>query len=347
MTDKLRVESLRKSYGSVIALDSINLSMRKGEFLTLLGPSGSGKSTLLWAVAGLNQPDAGTILIDGKDVSKTPAFARDLGMVFQNYALFPHMSVGKNIGFPLKMRRQSRSDIEAAVTRALDMVQLAHVADRSPAELSGGQQQRIALARALVYEPSIVLLDEPLGALDKNLRDSLQLEIKALHERLGITMLYVTHDQEEAMVMSDRICLMNHAKIAQIDTPAQIYTRPQSLFAAEFLGESNLLPCDYDAGTARLIDGTVIKVTTDRAAGPATLMIRPDAFGPTGENRIAVVVEQVILAGAITKVFARTSDGQLVKSVCLTGSPTIPSPGDTIHLHCAPEACVVLDPANA
>src|SRR5690606_24648249 len=215
--------------------------MREGEFLTLLGPSGSGKSTLLMAIAGLNNPDDGEIWIDGKLATFLPPFQRDIGMVFQNYALFPHMTIFENIAFPLRMRGTEAATIKTKVADVLDKVQLSHVAQRLPRELSGGQQQRIALARCFVYQPSIILMDEPLGALDKKLRDALQLEIKQLHEDLGITVLYVTHDQEEAMVMSDRICLMNNARIEQIGTPDELYHRPKTVYAADFLGESNFM----------------------------------------------------------------------------------------------------------
>ena len=239
---KLRTRGVSKTYGHVVALAGADIEMREGEFLTLLGPSGSGKTTLLMAIAGLNDPDGGEIWIDGRLATYTPPHERGLGMVFQNYALFPHMTIFENIAFPLRMRRRKADSIRSEVERVLEIVQLPDVAGRYPRELSGGQQQRIALARCFVYQPSIILMDEPLGALDKKLRDALQREVKHLHENLGITVLYVTHDQEEAMVMSDRICLMNDARIEQIGTPADLYFQPRSVFAADFLGESNLLP---------------------------------------------------------------------------------------------------------
>ena len=256
---KLVTRGVRKTYGPVVALDGADVELREGEFLTLLGPSGSGKTTLLMAIAGLNDPDRGEIWIDGKLATWLPPFERDIGMVFQNYALFPHMTIYENVAFPLRMRKQGEAAIREAVRRVLDTVQLPGVEDRMPRELSGGQQQRIALARCFVYEPSIILMDEPLGALDKKLRDALQREVKHLHENLGITVLYVTHDQEEAMVMSDRICLMNDARIEQIGTPADLYFRPASVFAADFLGESNLLPATV-AGTG---GGEVVLTTGD------------------------------------------------------------------------------------
>src|SRR5476649_480647 len=237
----LQITGLCKRYGDFVALAPIDLDVDQGEFLTLLGPSGSGKTTLLSLIAGLAQPDDGQVRINGIDVTYGAPYERDIGMVFQNYALFPHMTVAENISFPLQMRKTDAKATRAKVMQALEMVHLPHVAGRYPRELSGGQQQRIALARCMVYGPSIILMDEPLGALDRKLRDQMQMEIKDLHSRLGITVLYVTHDQDEAMVMSDRICLMNHGKIKQIGTPADLYFRPNSVFVADFLGESNLL----------------------------------------------------------------------------------------------------------
>ena len=237
---KLRTLDVRKTYGNVVALEAASIEMNEGEFLTLLGPSGSGKTTLLMAIAGINNPDSGEIWIDGKLATYLPPFRRDLGMVFQNYALFPHMTIFDNIAFPLLMRKMDKTLIRKEIARVLEIVELDYVAKRFPRELSGGQQQRIALARCIVYKPSIILMDEPLGALDKKLRGTLQREIKQLHENLGITVLYVTHDQEEAMVMSDRICVMNDGRIDQIGTPNELYFHPSTVFSADFLGESNL-----------------------------------------------------------------------------------------------------------
>ena len=224
----------------MVALAGADLELREGEFLTLLGPSGSGKTTLLMIVAGLIQPDGGEVSIDGRLATYAPPFKRDVGMVFQNYALFPHLSVGENIAFPLRMRRVPEATIQQEVRRILEVVRLPDVGGRLPRALSGGQQQRIALARCMVYKPSIILMDEPLGALDKKLRDQMQLEIKQLHAELRITVLYVSHDQEEAMIMSDRICLMRDGHIEQIGTPDELYFQPRTRFAAEFLGESNV-----------------------------------------------------------------------------------------------------------
>ena len=226
----IELDGVAKSYGDVHALRRTDLSIAKGEFVTLLGPSGSGKSTLLNLIAGMIAPSAGRIVIDGRDATTLPTNQRGLGMVFQNYALMPHMTVFENIAFPLQVRRLPKAEIRRKVAEALDLIQLGHVADRRPRELSGGQQQRVSLARCIVYNPALILMDEPLGALDKKLREQMQLEIKRLHAELGITMLYVTHDQDEALTMSDRIVLMNGGRIEQQGTPDALYFKPETVF---------------------------------------------------------------------------------------------------------------------
>lgn len=237
----VELKGVSKSFGDVDAVSDVNLSIREGEFVTLLGPSGSGKTTLLNLIAGMARPSRGRIEIRGSDVTRSSANERDLGMVFQNYALMPHMTVFENIAFPLRVRRLPKSQIKKKVAEVLDLVQLPHVEDRKPKELSGGQQQRVALARCIVYNPALILLDEPLGALDKKLREYMQLEIRRVHAELGITMLNVTHDQDEALTMSDRIVLMNQGQIEQQDSPEQLYFRPQTVFAADFIGTANLV----------------------------------------------------------------------------------------------------------
>ena len=252
---------LQKSYdGTSLVVRDLNLSVRRGEFLTLLGPSGSGKTTTLMMLAGFEAPTEGRIFLDGASIEDLPPHKRDIGMVFQNYALFPHMTVRQNIAFPLSVRRRPRAEIANRVARALQTVRLSGLEDRRPGQLSGGQQQRVALARALVFEPKLVLMDEPLGALDKQLREQLQIEIKHLHERLGVTMVYVTHDQGEAMTMSDRIAVFNDGRIQQLDTAAGLYERPATSFVAQFIGENNRLPGavvgrDGPRVTVRLDDG--------------------------------------------------------------------------------------------
>ena len=353
---KLRTRGVRKTYGPVVALAGADIDMREGEFLTLLGPSGSGKTTLLMAIAGLNDPDAGEIWIDGKLATYLPSFQRDIGMVFQNYALFPHMTVFENIAFPLRMRKLPESDIRSAVTRVLETVQLPNVAERFPRELSGGQQQRIALARCFVYEPSIILMDEPLGALDKKLRDALQREIKHLHHRLGITVLYVTHDQEEAMVMSDRICLMSDGRIEQLGRPEELYFRPATVFAADFLGESNMLPAtvrevNAAATVVATADGKVVRALGNErvSTGEQVLvMVRPEsvrllADGESADNVIEGTLKEVIMSGHITRHFIELADGSEMVSTGLTGSTgSIRDPGSRLRFGWATERTVAL-----
>jgi putative spermidine/putrescine transport system ATP-binding protein len=238
----LELKGVRKNYGGDIAVQNVDLELRSEEFLTFLGPSGSGKTTTLMMVAGLQQPDAGSIKLGGKSVDRLPPYRRDIGMVFQNYALFPHMSVRRNVAFPLEMRGVGRSEIDRQVADVLQLVGLAMMGDRLPRQLSGGQQQRVALARAMVYHPALLLMDEPLGALDKKLREQMQREIKRIHRERRTSILYVTHDQEEALTMSDRIAVFNKGRIEQIGTPEELYERPTTRFVADFLGETNFLP---------------------------------------------------------------------------------------------------------
>jgi len=236
----LEFAGLGKQYGAVTALRPTDLTIAPGEFFAVLGPSGSGKSTLLGAVAGFVAPTEGRVLIDGADITGVPPHRRNIGMVFQNYALFPYLTVAQNIAFPLKMRRLPRTEIATRVTRALEMVRLGGFAERMPAQLSGGQQQRVALARAAVYDPPLLLMDEPLGALDKNLREDMQEELRQFHHGVGATILYVTHDQQEAASMADRMAIMNHGVIEQIGPPHELYERPRNSFVARFLGEANM-----------------------------------------------------------------------------------------------------------
>jgi putative spermidine/putrescine transport system ATP-binding protein len=260
----VRFAHVSKTYDGVARIvDGLDLDIERGEFLTLLGPSGSGKTTTLMMLAGFETPTEGEILLEGKPLSKLPPHRRAIGMVFQNYALFPHMSVADNIGFPLSVRGVARDQIARRVERALDMVQLAGFGARRPAQISGGQQQRVAVARALVFEPSIVLMDEPLGALDKQLREQMQLEIRRLHAALAVTMVYVTHDQAEALTMSDRIAVFHRGKIQQLDRPERLYETPVNAFVARFIGENNR----FD-GTVQTVSGTRCSI---RIAGDSTI----------------------------------------------------------------------------
>ena len=308
---KLLLDSVHKSYDSVAALHPCSLQVTEGEFLTLLGPSGSGKTTLLQCVAGLITPDGGRIEIEGVDATRLEPSKRDIGMVFQNYALFPHMTVFENIAFPLRMRGMKDDQVRKMARRALSLVRLSEVEQRLPRQLSGGQQQRIALARCIVYEPALILMDEPLGALDKKLREQMQYEIKRIHQELGATILYVTHDQDEAMTMSDRICLMNGGRIAQLDTPHDLYHEPESVYAADFLGESNLLPGLYVQGCFSVADAPdlslqgrpLLELTADQ---PAWCLIRPQSVrflapGESADNELDGVVIDSVLVGGITR----------------------------------------------
>ena len=280
----VRFVDVQKTYdGDTLVVRDFNLDVARGEFLTLLGPSGSGKTTCLMMLAGFEAATEGEIILDGRPINNVPAYRRDIGVVFQNYALFPHMTVNENLAFPLEVRKASAAEIEARIKKALDMVQLAGFGQRRPAQLSGGQQQRVAVARALVFEPKLVLMDEPLGALDKQLREQMQYEIKHLHERLGVTVVYVTHDQSEALTMSNRIAVLNHGMIQQVATPQQLYERPESAFVAQFVGENNRL-----LGTVREVDGPAcvvaveggevraLAVNIDGVGSRSTLSLRPE-----------------------------------------------------------------------
>lgn len=279
-------QDVQKTYdGQSLVVKSLNLDVPQGEFLTLLGPSGSGKTTTLMMLAGFESPTAGRIMLAGRELNRVPPHKRNIGMVFQNYALFPHMSVEENLAFPLQIRKVDAAETQRKIDRALDMVHLKEFAKRRPLQLSGGQQQRVAVARALVFEPSIVLMDEPLGALDKKLREELQYEIKSLHDSLGITMLYVTHDQSEALTMSDRIAVFSHGVVQQCGQPEQLYEEPVNGFVAEFIGENNRLQ-----GRVKAVDGEHCVVDLDGNGGevqalriselstgdPCVLSLRPE-----------------------------------------------------------------------
>ena len=289
-------DAVRKSYdGENYVVRGLDLSVAQGEFLTLLGPSGSGKTTTLMMLAGFEEPTSGTITLDGKRIERVPPHRRNIGVVFQNYALFPHMTVARNIAFPLQMRRMSGAEVEKRVARALDMVRMADFGERRPAQLSGGQQQRIALARALVFEPKLVLMDEPLGALDKQLREHMQLEIKHLHARLGINIVYVTHDQGEALTMSDRVGVFNDGILQQVAPPDELYDAPANKFVAQFIGENNAISGQVrelpSAGRCVLAteDGSIIqaKVSDGLAVGmPATLALRPERLHLSPAGRL-------------------------------------------------------------
>lgn len=344
MTARLQTIAISKQYDSITALSPTDLEVKDGEFLTLLGPSGSGKTTLLQILAGLVEPSGGRLLINGKDATHAPAGERGIGMVFQSYALFPHLSVWENIAYPLRMRKMDKAAMAAAVRDALEMVQMGEYAQRLPRELSGGQQQRIALARCFVYKPSVILLDEPLGALDKKLREHMQSEIRSLHKDLGATFIYVTHDQEEALNLSDRICLMNQSKIEQIGTPQDLYDRPKTAFSAQFIGYSNLLSGRVErqpgADGIRLSNGRFSVPAGaissgaghDLAAvdGDISLVIRPEEarLSPVDDAYIKGKVREVVFAGSDFRVLVDIGESQPFLLRC--GRRDAPAPGDTV-----------------
>ena len=318
---------LEKRYDRVGAVNGVSLDIRSGEFLTLLGPSGSGKTTTLMMIAGFETPTAGDISIDGKSVVDKPPYRRNIGMVFQNYALFPHLTVAENIGFPLKQRGVAKPERARLVGDALDLVHLAGYGGRYPRQLSGGQQQRVALARAIVFKPRLLLMDEPLGALDKQLRENLQLEMRRLHADLGITFIYVTHDQEEALTMSDRIAVMNDGLVAQVGSPEDLYDRPTSRFVAGFIGESNFLPATVkgmeDDVVVAECEGSIIRALCPgkQAHGDkVTLTTRPERlrFADTlngsvdARNRIGVTVTEAVFAGERCRYMLRAADGTTI-----------------------------------
>ena len=343
---RLRIEGVSKSYGAATALAPTDLLVKQGEFLSLLGPSGSGKTTLLNIVAGTVAPTSGRILLDDRDITRLPSRKRNLGMVFQHYALVPHMSVFDNVAFPLKVRGVSRNEIVTRVRTALATVRLDHLADRKPQELSGGQQQRVSIARCLIYDPPVILMDEPLGALDKSLREAMQFEIKRLHTQLGMTAIYVTHDQDEAMALSDRICVMNNGSIEQLSVARDLYYRPVNRFVAEFLGESNLLPGKIVASGAsaclQLPDGTSVLCTPgcSLSAGDAAFaMIRPESItiSRSGDdsatvNRLAGQVEGIDFVGGVSRIRLVCGNDLRVSAKLLSSHETLSSlsAGDTV-----------------
>lgn len=342
----VRFDKIDKSYdGEVLVVKNLNLNIAKGEFVTMLGPSGSGKTTTLMMLAGFETPTNGEIFLEDKPISKIPPYEREIGMVFQNYALFPHMTVQENLSFPLEVRKISKSDIKERVTKVLDMVELGDFATRFPAQLSGGQQQRVALARALVFEPRLVLMDEPLGALDKNLREQMQYEIKHIHERINITVVYVTHDQSEALTMSNRIAVFNDGVIQQLSTPDILYEKPENSFVAQFIGENNR----FD-GTVKKIDGQycevdldggghtkALKINVDKAGDRTQLSVRPERVSVNSsngseENKFQGIVEELIYLGDHIRVRLEVSKNKdFIVKIPNEGNVTFKE-GDTVGL---------------
>ena len=306
----VKFEKVDKSYdGEVLVVKDLNVDIPKGEFLTMLGPSGSGKTTTLMMLAGFEAPTSGEIFLDGDPISSIPPYKRGIGMVFQNYALFPHMTVNENLSFPLEVRKLNKSDIKDKVAKALSMVELEDFGNRMPLQLSGGQQQRVALARALVFEPRLILMDEPLGALDKKLREQMQYEIKHIHERIGITVVYVTHDQSEALTMSNRIAVFNDGKIQQISTPDVLYEKPDNSFVAQFIGENNQLEGKVKSinGNSCIIttesgdDIDALKVNVNNVGDVSTVSLRPERIAINStekfENVFDAKIKELIYLG--------------------------------------------------
>jgi spermidine/putrescine transport system ATP-binding protein len=361
MSGEIQLEELTKAFGEHVAVAGIDLDMPAGEFFTLLGPSGCGKTTTLRMIAGFEQPTSGRILLDGSDVARVPPHRRDVNTVFQSYALFPHLDVSKNVAFGLKYKKIDKSERARRVAEALELVNLTEFAHRKADQLSGGQQQRVALARALVLQPRVLLLDEPLGALDAKLRKTLQVELKALQAELGITFVFVTHDQEEALTMSDRIAVMNKGLVEQAASPRSIYEEPTTVFVAEFLGVSNLLAAEAvgrdGASCAVRIGDRVFRCGQGEldTRGEVKVMIRPERItiephAEGGDERLPGIVERSVFLGGSHEVHVRVLGGELMRAtVANDGSPPPVSlePGAAVNLRLPPEGLRVLRPSEA
>jgi putative spermidine/putrescine transport system ATP-binding protein len=351
----VRFQGVRKTYDGIsLVVKDLSLDIEKGEFLTLLGPSGSGKTTTLMMLAGFETPTDGDILFEGKSLADLPPHHRGLGFVFQNYALFPHMTVGENLSFPLEVRRKSKNEIRQRVQRALQMVELEGFDRRKPHQLSGGQQQRIAVARALVFDPQLVLMDEPLGALDKHLREQMQYELKRIHRELGVTVVYVTHDQGEALTLSDRIAVFHDGVIQQLDTPSKIYDAPANAFVASFIGENNalsgrVLSIEDNLCTVELAGGTRVKAVRGNCGVPGTTVVvcvRPEnltlsqeAGSRGGENQLAAMVDDIVFHGDHVRVKLSSTGEHKIDVKAQARSTTIPAKGVTVTLSWEPYAC--------
>ncbi|MFJ2818566.1 ABC transporter ATP-binding protein [Streptomyces sp. NPDC091279] len=351
----LSVQRLRKTYGTVTAVDEVSMEIAAGEFVTFLGSSGSGKTTTLMMIAGFCEPDSGHVVVGGHDVTRLAPQKRGLGFVFQQYLLFPHMTVWENVAFPLQLRGLPKAELRRRVGETLEMAGLSAMGRRRPRELSGGQQQRVALCRALVYRPPVILMDEPLGALDKKLRDQLQTEIKRIQRELGLTVIYVTHDQEEALVLSDRVAVMRDGRIDQFDTPQELFERPRTPFVADFLGAANFLPGQV---AERTPDHTLVKLTTGgllkarpQPAPPTPHVlaaVQPGrlALCPTGDGFATGTVETVTYVGTLVRVTVRP-DGAAEPVRLELPSGRAPAPGAHVGLTADPEnVSVFADPAH-
>ena len=341
----LSIRGIEKTYGMVTAVADVSLDVAEGEFVTFLGPSGSGKSTTLYAIAGFLEPTRGDVLLRGQSLLRVPSSKRNIGMVFQRYTLFPHLSVAGNVAFPLKVRRLPKAEIDAKVAAMLKLVRLDGMADRMPAAMSGGQQQRVALARALAYDPPILLMDEPLSALDKKLREEIQFEIKRIHNETGVTILYVTHDQEEALRLSDRVALFNAGRIEQIGAGRDLYERPASRFVASFIGNSNFLDGKLSRSDQSIVlpDGTKLHGLAlgrvDALQDKVSLMIRPDHLrvGKAGDDstKLRGTVTGATYLGEYTQISVATGWGATLSVRVAPGAGWImPDPGSEITMSC-------------
>ena len=354
----VRFQNVQKSYdGKILVVKDLNLDVEKGEFLTMLGPSGSGKTTCLMMLAGFEPATHGEIYLNEPPINNVPPHKRGIGMVFQNYALFPHMTVAENLSFPLEVRRMSASERQDRVKRALDMVQLGEFGNRRPAQLSGGQQQRVAVARALVFDPDLVLMDEPLGALDKNLREQMQYEIKHIHENLGVTVVYVTHDQSEALTMSNRIAVFNDGVIQQLAAPDTLYERPDNAFVAQFIGENNKLRGtveDLDDGycAVRIDTGAMVyarAVNVARVGDKSTLSLRPERVvinperGAVQNMFEARVLELIYLGDHIRTRIALLGREDFIVKVPNSADPAFMREGEIVTVGWLQEDCRALD----
>ncbi len=343
------IAQVTKRYGKTFALDHVDLEIRSGEFLTLLGPSGSGKTTLLTVLAGFTRPDGGSVKFGDTEMVCVPPHKRDVGMVFQNYALFPHMSVADNVGFPLKLRGVKAPELGQRIERALEMVRLGGFGGRGVDQLSGGQRQRVALARAMVFEPRIMLMDEPLSALDKQLREHMQIELRQLHDTLGMTTVYVTHDQREALTMSDRIAVINAGRIMQLDTPRAIYERPKNRFVAEFIGESTFLPVTVSGGLVALGKQQIRTAVPPQADGQQLLMLRPERVRLLQADEVADGSCNTIDATLLATIYQ--GDSSLFQVTLADGaevgvrgtSASVLAPGTPLRLSVSVEDTVLLD----
>lgn len=360
MESNLKVENVTKYYKKFKAVDNANLTVEQGEFFTILGPSGSGKTTLLKLIAGFEEISSGTIMLKNENISAKKPYERNIGMVFQNYALFPHMTVAENIAYPLKRRKVKKQEVKQKVEEVLKIVHLEQYANHYPNQMSGGQQQRVALARAIVFSPPLLLLDEPLSALDKNLRQRMQIEIKNIQENLGITTISVTHDQEEALTMSDRICVMNNGGIEQIDTPENLYKYPKNRFVAEFIGEINLLKAvliKEESGYAnfQLSNGqVVINQTKDQSLDSKSYLIalRPENIqlaeaGKDLKNKLQTKVESVIYVGEALIVLVRTKEGEELKIKVPSLLSHVISAGENLTIGWNPQDATILKDDSA